>query len=209
RPQNMRIEFDAEMIKSPGAAPMIATSEQMNFFGNYSRIFFMKASKFFIPFRVLHAYADQQATFVVRVAGLFNAVDLSGEELTRTETVTLLNDMCLFAPGNLYDKRLSWKEVDSLCSQVTITNGPYTVSALLYFNMAGELVNFVSDDRSALQDDGTLRKARWSTPVSGYKEIDGRKIPTLGKTIWHYPEGDFTYGTFTLKTIAYNVQAPH
>jgi len=87
--QNMRIEFDAQMIQSPGAAPMAATSEQINFFGNFSRTFFMKASKLLVPFRVLHTYADHRATFVVRVAGLFNAVDLSGEALTHAETVTM------------------------------------------------------------------------------------------------------------------------
>ena len=65
------------------------------------------------------------------------------------------------------------KEIDSLSCAVTIENGKYKVSAILYFNEKGELINFVSDDRSALQDDGTMKKARWSTPVSDYKEIDG------------------------------------
>ncbi len=206
KPQNVHIEFDAQMIKKPGASPMQATSEQYNFFGNPARLFFMKASMFLVPFRVLHEYKDQKATFVVRVASLFNAVDLAGEELTTTETVTLLNDMCLFAPGSLVDKRLSWNEIDSLSAQVTIENGLYKVSAVLYFNEKGELVNFVSEDRSALQDDGSMRKARWSTPVRDYREIDGRKIPTYGQTIWNYTEGDFTYGIFTLKNILYNVK---
>ena len=205
KPQNVRITFDAKMVSKPGAAPMNATSEQYNFFGSYTRLFLMKASKMLIPFRAGHVYCNETATFVVRVANLFNVVDVKGEDLTTAETVTLLNDMCIFVPGNLYDKRLTWKEIDSLSCAVTIENGKYKVSAILYFNEKGELINFVSDDRSALQDDGTLKKARWSTPVSDYKEIDGRRIPTYGETIWHYPEGDFTYGTFRLSSIKYNV----
>ena len=185
---------------------MKATSVQYNLFGNPARLFFMKASQFLIPFRVLHAYSDQNATMVVRVASLFNAVDISGQELTTAETVTILNDMCLFVPGNLFDKRLSWKEIDSLSSRVTFENGPYRVSAVLYFNAKGELVNFISEDRYALQDDGTQMKEKWSTPVRDYKEIDGRKIPTYGEAIWHYPKGEFTYGKFTLKDIRYNVK---
>ncbi|MCX6137967.1 MAG: hypothetical protein NTV54_10780 [Ignavibacteriales bacterium] len=207
KPQNVRVVFDAQMIQRPGAAPLEAQSEQYNFCGSPARLFFMKASKFLVPFRVLHIYADQKATFVVRIASLFNAVDIAGKDLTTAETVTLLNDMCLFVPGNLIDKRLSWKEIDSLSVQVSMENGPYNVSAILYFNTKGELVNFVSEDRSALQDDGSLRKARWSTPLRDYKEIDGRRIPTYGETIWNYPEGDFTYGRFTLKDIRYNVKA--
>lgn len=204
-PQNVCIEFDAEMYRKPGDKPMKSHSIQYNFYGNYSRLFLMKASKMGIPFRALHIYKNEQASFQVKVAELFKVVDMTGEELTTAETVTLLNDMCIFAPGCLVDKRLAWSEIDSLSTKVTLTNGKYIVSAILYFNELGELINFMSDDRSALQDDGTVKKFRWTTPVSNYKEFEGRKIPTEGKTIWHYPEGEFTYGVFTLKSIRYNV----
>lgn len=206
KPQNVRITFDAKMFSKPGAKPMNATSEQYNFFGSFTRLFLMKANKMFIPFLASHTYREEEATFNVRVANLFNVVDVKGEELITAETVTLLNDMCIFVPGSLYDKRLSWKEIDSLSSQVTIENGRYKVSAILYFNGKGELINFVSDDRYALQDDGTMKRARWSTPVGDYRETEKRRIPTYGQTIWNYPEGDFTYGTFRLKDIKYNVK---
>jgi hypothetical protein len=207
-PQNMRIQFSAQMFRRPGGRAVQASSEQYNFFSNPARLFFMKASMFLIPFRVLHAYREQKAAMTVRVASLFNAVDLAGEELTLAETVTILNDMCLFAPGCLTDKRLQWQEISPFAAQVVFTNGPYTVSATLYFNEKGELVKFVSDDRGALQDDGTLKKVRWSTPVGDYREYDGRRIPTYGETIYHYPEGDFTYGMFTLRAIGYNSAEP-
>lgn len=207
-PQNMRIVFSAQMFRKPGGRAMQASSEQYNFFREPARLFFMKASMFLVPFRVLHVYLKTKATMVVQVASLFNAVDLAGEELSLAETVTILNDMCLFAPGCLTDNRLQWQETSPLSAQVVFTNGPYTVSALLYFNEKGELVNFVSEDRGALQDDGTLKKVRWSTPVSDYREFDSRRIPTYGETIYHYPEGDFTYGMFTLRAIGYNGVAP-
>lgn len=205
RPQNYRLAFAAKMTQRPGGPAMDAVSEQYNFLGNLARIFFMKASMFIIPFRVLHTYRDRQATMVVRVASLFNAVDIAGEELSIAETVTVLNDMCLFAPGSLIDQRLQWKEIDSQSAHVTFTNGPYTVSAILHFNEEGALVNFISEDRSALQDDGSLRKMRWSTPVRDYKVVDGRRIPTYGETIYHYPEGNFSYGAFSLRDIQYNI----
>jgi hypothetical protein len=206
KPQNVRIEFDAQMTSKPGAEPMKATSVQYNFYGSFTRLFFMKASKLLIPFRVLHAYIDRKATMVVRVASLFNAVDIAGEELTAAETVTLLNDMCVFVPGSLFHKQLTWQEIDDCSAKVTLSNGAYKVSAVLYFNDRGELVNFSSEDRYALQADGTQKKVKWSTPIGNYREIDGRKVPSSGETIWNYPEGDFTYGRFTLKDIKYNVQ---
>lgn len=204
KPQNMLIEFEAKMYRNPGDTPMKSRSCQYNFFGNYSRFFIMKASKAGIPFRAKHIYQNQQATFKVRVASLFNVVDIQGEELSKAETVTVLNDMCIFAPGCLTDKRLAWREIDNLSAEVTLNNGNIEVTAKLIFNEQGELINFVSDDRSALQDNGKLKRFRWSTPISNYKEFEGRRIPTIGKTIWHYPEGDFVYGEFELKKIQYN-----
>jgi hypothetical protein len=204
-PQNVRIEFDAEMYRKPGDKPMKSYSLQYNFYEQYSRLFLMEASKMGIPFRALHLYKNHQATFQVKVAELFKVVNISGEELTKAETVTLLNDMCIFVPGSLIDNRLTWKEIDASSTKVTMSNGKYIVSAILNFNETGELINFVSDDRSALQDDGTMKQMRWTTPISNYQEFEGRRIPTIGKTIWNYPEGDFTYGVFHLRSIRYNV----
>ena len=204
-PQNVYIEFDADMYRKPGDKPMQSYSVQYNYYGDYTRLFLMKASKIGIPFQALHIYKNNQASFQVKVAELFKVVNLSGEELTKAETVTLLNDMCIFAPGTLIDNRLTWSVIDSFSTKVTLRNGKYIVSAILYFNESGELISFVSDDRSALQDDGTVKQVRWTTPVSDYQEFEGRMIPTVGKTIWNYPEGDFTYGVFTLKSIKYNV----
>ncbi len=204
--QNLCIEFDAGMYRKPNDKPMKSYSVQYNFYTDYTRLFLMKAGKMGIPFRALHIYKNHEAIFQVKVAELFKVVDVKGEELTKAETVTLLNDMCIFAPGALVDKRLTWTEIDSLSTKVTLTNGKYIVSAVLYFNEAGELINFVSDDRAALQDDGTMKVVRWTTPISDYKEFEGRRIPTSGKTIWNYPEGDFTYGVFKLRSIKYNLQ---
>jgi hypothetical protein len=206
--QNVRFEFDAQMWRKPGAAPMTATSVQHNFFARPARLFFMKARMFGLPVEVLHAYAGEQATMKVRVASLVNMVDLAGDELSTGETVTILNDMCFFAPGTLIDPRLAWEPVDDRTVKVTLVNGRRRGSATLHFNERDELVNFTSDDRAALLDDGTLRRSRWSTPVEGYREIAGRWVPTRGNAIYAYPEGDFTYGTFVLKGIAHDVAGP-
>jgi hypothetical protein len=207
KPQNFRIVFDAQMWRKPGSKPMQAASVQYNFLGeNPARLFYMTASQLLVPFRVLHAYANREATMQVRVAGLFNAVNIRGTPLTEAETVTLLNDLCAFAPGALADSRFTWSEPDSMSARVTFANGPYRISAVLHFNAVGELVNFVSDDRSALQDDGSLKKVRWSTPLSDYQDFEGRRIPTHGEAVYHYPKGDFTYGAFSIRSIAFNVK---
>jgi hypothetical protein len=208
RPQNVRIEFAARMWSKPGAAPMAATSVQHNFFADPTRLFHMKARMFGFPVQVFHAYAREQATMRVRVAWLVDLVDLSGDELSTGETVTLLNDMCFFAPGALVDPRLLWTPLDERTAAVTFVNGRRRVAARVHFNERDELVDFTSDDRAALLPDGTLRRHRWSTPVDGYREIGGRWVGTHGVAVYAYPEGDFTYGDFTVRSVAWDVTSP-
>lgn len=54
-----------------------------------------------LPVAVLHDFSRGGATMKVRLAGLLNVVDLGGPDLTRTETVTILNDLAFFAPSHL------------------------------------------------------------------------------------------------------------
>jgi hypothetical protein len=205
--QNMQLAFDAKMFQAPGQAGMRGPVQQFNTFHRLRRLFFMRTRMFLLPVMVLHDYHDVQASMTVRLASLFNVVDLRSEALARTETVTVLNDLCFFAPSNLIDPRLLWQAVDDHHAQVSFTNGPHQVSAELVFNDAGELVNFISNDRGALQRDGSLRLLRWSTPMRDYREFDGRRVPTEGEAIWHYPEGDFVYGRMVLTQIHFNVSA--
>lgn len=207
RVQNFRVEFDAEMYRKPGDAPMISTSVQYNFVASPSRFFFMRSRMFGLPVQVFHDYARERATFRVRVASLVNLVDEGGAAFSKVETVTVLNDLCFFAPGALVDPRLSWTPIDDRTTGVTFGNGPHRVSATLHFNERDELVDFTSDDRPQLID-GTYRPYRWSTPVEGYQLLDGRRLPTRAAAVYAHPEGPFTYGKFRLRSVAYDVDAP-
>jgi hypothetical protein len=206
-PQNMRVALDADMYRKPGGSPMRARSVQYNFFGRPTRLFLMDARMFGLPVRALHVYREEQATFTVRVASTLNMVDLRGEAISAAETVTVLNDMCLMAPGTLVDPRLAWSAVDDLSATVTFTNGAHVVTAALVFNERDELVDFWSNDRPD-GSTGTFVPMRWSTPVTAYRDIDGRHLLHRGGAVYLRPDGPFTYGEFTMRSIEYDVPGP-
>jgi hypothetical protein len=84
----------------------------------------------------------------------------------------VFNDMCFFAPGSLLDPSIRWRELEARTVEATYTNGPHTVRAELVFDDSGALVDFRSDDRPALAEDGkTLLSQRWSTPVREYRAM--------------------------------------
>ena len=200
---NVKIIFDVEM-REKGKDWFKATSLQYNFFDEPTRLFFMKAKMFGMTVPGYHRYVEAKATMDIRLFGLFSIVKQSGEIMNKTETVTLFNDMCLMVPATLIDKRIQWEPIDSLTTKAVFTNRGISISAILYFNESGQLINFTSDDRTAISD---MKQYRFSTPVKDYKNLNVRNVPTYGKAVWHYQDGEFVYGKFNLKDIKYNLKS--
>lgn len=140
----------------------------------------------------------------IRLLSLFKVQYQSGKEMDVAETVTFFNDICCMAPAALIDNRIKWIEIDGKKVKAIFTNNDITITAELYFNELGELINFVSEDRFAVSDIGIMHEIPWSTPLKDYKIVDGFRLATYAEMIYRYPEGDFCYGTFSLSHIEYN-----
>ncbi len=178
------------------------TSEQYNFFKEPTRLFFIKGKMFGITVPGYHKYMKQEARMDIKLFGFIPVVKLNNEDMFKSETVTIFAELCYYAPSLLVDKNIIWNEIDNYTLKATFTNKNTTISATLYFNEKGQLINFVSDDRTDVSD---MKKYRFSYPVSEYKNIDGYNLPTYAEVVWHYPDGEFVYGNEHLKSIRYNL----
>jgi hypothetical protein len=183
---------------------MPSTATQYEFFDPPARLFYMNATRGGVPIDVFHRYVDTAATFQVRIASLFSVVDKSGPVLTRSETVTLMNDIVVMAPAAVLDLPFTWKVDSDRSLLATFTNAGNTVSATLTFDAAGDLVGFLSNDRTQEDTKGS-RNVPWSTPISGYREVDGIRLGALGDANWVEASGEWTYGRFEIRSIAYDV----
>jgi hypothetical protein len=161
----------------------------------------MKAKVKGLPTIGYHSYKDGNAGMLIKLLSLFPLVHINGQELYRTETVTFFNDLCLFAPAGLIDDRITWEEIDEVSAKATFTTNGAEISAVLYFNQRGQLVNFISEDRISIAE---MKTFPFSTPVKNYQNINGYYLPTYGEAVWHYPNGKFVYGKFKVKEILYN-----
>ena len=204
RVRNVRVLFDAQMRSSATSAWMQATATQYEFFDPPARLFHMKASRSGVPLDVLHEYVDGAATFQVRIAGLIPMVNKSGIGITHDETVTLMNDVLVLAPAAMLDLPFDFEPIDERSVRATFRNAGLVVTATLTFDAAGDLVGFVSADRANDREGGA---AIWSTPISAYAEVDGIRVGTHGDANWIDATGEWTYGRFVIRSIAYNVDA--
>ncbi len=205
---SFRARISGRIRSGPTAPWMHFVGEQVNTYGtDLSRVFFMDATMKGLPVDVLHTFVGSTATMRVKLLSVITMVDAAGPDMDRAETVTLFNDMCLLAPAALADAPVTWRPIDDRRVSGTFTHGDHTVSAALVFDEAGDLVDFVSDDRLRASNDGvTFTLQRWSTPWCGYRQFDFRRVGAAGEGRWHAPdpEGEFVYLEFRLDDIAYN-----
>lgn len=201
---NFRVEFKGGIRSLPNDKYMQLKSVQYNFTDQPSRFFYIVARKMGIPAKGIHIYKDQKAMMLIKLLGIFTISDAKGKEMDQGETVTLFNDMCFMAPGTLIDKNIEWSEKDPLTIDAKYTNGNIEISATLFFNVEGKLIDFLSNDRYETTDGKTYYNYPWRTPVSGYKNINGYFLPESAKAIFRHPDGDFCYGEFNLVSVEYN-----
>jgi hypothetical protein len=207
RVRNFRLTFVAQMRGAPDDAWMDATAEQVEFFHPPRRLFLMRASKGGVPMVVLHRYEGDSATMDVKLAGIVRVQRLAGAEATQSETVTLFNDICLLAPGALFDAPVTWTAIDDHSASATYTNAGHTIRAVLWFNAEGDLVNFTSNDRSRAQG-ATMERLPFSTPITRLGEFAGVRVVADGEARYVEKGRDWAYGRFVLQGIAYNVRGP-
>lgn len=207
RVYNYHLELRGALREGPDDAWMPIVAEQQSFVAPAERLFLVDAQRFGLPVAAYHRYIGSEAVFEVNVASLVTVVDAHGPEMDRSETVTLFNDMCLLAPATLLDPAISWEELDPQTVRATFTNAGHTITALLSFAPSGALTNFVSDDRARTVDGTQFERARWSTPVSGWRRVDGRPMPDA-EARWELPTGEFAYARFEVLDVNYNVAAP-
>lgn len=203
---DFRLTWSGRIRSGPEADWMTFTAEQINTWDVPRRFFWMSARMKGLPVDVLHVFDEDGATMRVRLLSVRSMVNARGPELTRAETVTVFNDLCVYAPGALTSATVLWRAIDDHHAAGRFTLGDNTIDAELTFDDDGDLVDFASDDRAAAAPDGaTFTPLRWTTPLHAYAVVGPARVPTTAEAVWHPAEGAWTYGEFTLTSLAYNV----
>lgn len=205
RVRSFKVELAGQLRKKSDGVWMPFHSQQYNFMATTTRLFYMNAVMKHLPVGGYHYFRNGVAYMDIRLLSLFRVQYAAGDNMNKAETVTFFNDMCCLAPATLIDPRITWTAVGNTCVKAIFTNRGITISAHLHFNERNELINFVSDDRCALNDDGSCKLLRWSTPLGQYDSRLGFHLPRHAETVYEYNDGPFTYGIFEVVSVRYNI----
>jgi len=136
-------------------------------------------------------YDNGSGRMLIRLLSAIPVVDVQGPEIDMSALIIFINDMVMWPTAFLSDY-IAWELLDANSARAMVSLHGKQFSAELRFNDAGEMVDFITDDRYRMVGK-VYEKGRWSTPLRRYHEVNGLRIPAEGGAIWHLPEGDFPY----------------
>ena len=139
-----------------------------------------------------------------KLAGLITVFDSQGEKLDQGAMIRYLSEMIWF-PTAFLGANITWQAVDSLSSDVQLIDAGKTVSGRLFFDDEGRPTNFTAMRYREI--DGDFSLDAWSTPITGYGERAGLKLPTQGQAVWNLQSGDLMYVDLEIKEVEYNTAA--
>ncbi len=174
-----------------------------------TRTFLMRMSFAGLPIIGRDTYRDGHGRMRGKLLGLVTVIDGSGPEFDISELVTYLNDLVLLAPSMLLVPAVTFAPVDGRSFDLALTDHGHAVKARVFLDERAAPVDFETTDRFC--DDPADRKrlvrTRWTTPIAGFQDVDGRKLPTAGQAVWHPADRDFPYIEFAISAgaVAYNV----
>ncbi len=147
-------------------------------------------------------YYNGEGNMLIKLPPFIKIADARGDDIDQGTLVRYLNEIMWFPTAYLSDY-ISWESIDSTSTRATMTDHGTTVSAVLYFDETGRLVDFVADRYYAGGDETTLET--WTTPIKEYGEMEGLRIPVKGEGVWELDSGSFAYIELEVTELEYGV----
>ncbi|MBM4167740.1 MAG: hypothetical protein FJ215_01075 [Ignavibacteria bacterium] len=145
-------------------------------------------------------YLEGEGEILGKLLSIVTVAHGTGREINQGALLRFLNEIMWFPTAYLSDY-LTWEEIDSSSARVRMSYGGISASAVLYIDKEGKLIDFVCD-RYIMTDSGSNLE-EWSTPISGYGEFEGLRLPTEGEGVWRLKSGDFSYFRLKIESIEY------
>ncbi|MCU0754078.1 MAG: hypothetical protein MUE46_03020 [Xanthomonadales bacterium] len=145
------------------------------------------------------AYLDGEGILRAQLLGQFPLADLADREgLAEGELMRWIAEAAWYPWVLLPGPAVCWRAVDEHHADVTVSDGPLTLTLRFGFD-AGGLLRSVQSESRGRSVSGQIVPTPWEGLWSDYRKVDGRLVPMAGEVAWRLPEGRKPYwrGTVT------------
>jgi hypothetical protein len=184
RPKTIRIHQVGEMRLSKGDSWMPFTAVQdfaVQQPGFVWRATFQAAPR--IKVKVIDSYVDGKGYLEARLFGSIPLAKAKGCSADKGELMRYLAELVFCPDALLMSDALQWTERDSFTVEVAAGEGAARAVVCFHFDSAGDVVKIYASDRPRMVDHQAI-ETPWMGTFSGYKVLDGYRIPTRGEVSW-------------------------
>ncbi len=190
---HMNIYFeDVDFVLSPDKPKLKIKYTQYNFVEEPDRFAYIDTSLYGIPFEGIDVYQNGVGSMKGVIAKTFTLFDQRGEGMDQASLVTCLAES-LFVPSMVLQDYISWKEIDDTHAEAVINYYGISASGIFTFDDNGAMISFTTNDREYADNKGNSQKVKWSAFCGDYVEVNGIKLPSNLKAVWHFENGDLVY----------------
>jgi len=150
-------------------------------------------------------FAYGKGNMLIKLEGLFTVADGKGDAIDKGTMHRYLGEMCWF-PSAALQPYITWKGIDSLSAEATMTYNGIMVAAIFHFDDKGRLVNTTAKRYMGMGKEASLEE--WHIPCYSWKLFNGVLVPDSGTATWKLKAGDYEYYRWKLTDLQYNENVP-
>ncbi len=144
-------------------------------------------------------YLDGDGRITMKLLGTVPVADVGGSAaMNEASLMRYLNEIMWF-PAAYAGDNLTWTPVDDTSADVTLTDRGMSVTARLFFDAKGRLINFRAQRFNS--DSNSIET--WETPLDDQGHFAGTNLPISGSAIWQMDTGPFAYIELEVTGVSY------
>jgi hypothetical protein len=205
-PLNAEVVWEESHIRmSPDKEWMKLSTRQYNCVENPFRIAYMKARMFgIIPFDGRDIYVNGTGHMYGKIGNLFTVFDEKTHEIAQSALIIIMAE-ALLIPGYALADYTSWEAIDDQSARIRMVLEGIDVSGTFYFDEAGRMIRFETNDRYFLHPKEGNVLTGFSAEVGDYKKQGDLMIPGSLMAIWHLETGRYEYWKGRITGVKYNI----
>ena len=145
----------------------------------------------FASAHVLDCYVDGEGLLEARLFGSLPLARAAGAPAARGELMRYLAELAWAPHAMLYNRQLSWREIDATTVEVSAESPAGSARVRLTFEN-GDVTRVEADDRPRMEGRRVV-PTRWQGHCCDYCDMNGCRIPTRAVASWLLEDGPFDY----------------
>jgi hypothetical protein len=187
--KSFSLVMEGRIRQGPDSPWMDIVMRQYNHMDPPARIVFIRTAEG--PMTGVDSLVDGRGRMVIRLFNLLGLTDNTGPEMDVSALVTFLNDL-VFCPLGYFALTTEWKELDGGRVLLRFRDRGLIVEAELEITPEGDLRNWKTPHRWA-EVGGKNVPDLWETPLTGFGESRGLRIPSAGRGVHNIDGSPYDY----------------